>query len=84
MRKILGILVLAAVTAISLTGCVGANARDLEGVPPSTPQKIEVYMNVDGFPNVTRLCIAGLAFVTTSRELDALDRVPQWDGWCAL
>lgn len=83
MRKILGILAAGLLTTVALTGCVGANARDLEGIPPMNPQKIEVYMNVDGFPNVTRLCIAGLAFVTTSRDMDALSRVPQWDSWCA-
>lgn len=39
-------------------------------------------MDVDGFPNVTELCINGVAFATTSRDLNAITRIPQWDAFC--
>ena len=72
--------VLLAVTLVG--GCQGANTRDLEGVEPRTPDKIEAYVNIDGQPNLSRLCIDGVAFLTNSREHTAVMRVPEWDGWC--
>jgi hypothetical protein len=71
---------LAGVAAVG--GCQGANTRDLKGVSAKNPSKTELYANVDNHPNIVRLCIDGLAFVTTSREMDPLLRVPEWDAWC--
>lgn len=65
----------------ALTGC-GANVRDLEGVPIKEPQKIEIYANLDKHPNIVRLCIDGIAWVTTTRELESVTRVPEYDAWC--
>ena len=73
------------VLATVLVGCSNQTKRDLEGVPVREPDKSEVYLNVDQYPNVTRLCIDGLAFATTTRENNAaIFRVPEWDKtWCA-
>ena len=65
-------------------GCQGANSRDLEGVPFKDPDKVEVYINVDGNPNITRLCIDGVAFGTTSRDYGNVFREPGWDRWCGV
>lgn len=78
------IISLVAVTAagLALAGC-GANQRDLENVPLTNPDKIEIYANIDQHPNIARLCIGGVAFATTTREYgDAVLRVPEWDAWC--
>lgn len=72
------------VAAVTLTGCsLGANDRDLEGIHYKDPDKIEVYINIDQHPNIARICIAGVAFATTSRDYSALTRIPEWDSWCA-
>jgi len=59
-----------------------ANTRDLENVQPRIPDKVESYTNIDMHPNVVRLCIGGVGFVTTSRDYDAIMRVPEFDAWC--
>ena len=70
------------VVIFSLTAC-GANDRDLEGVNGKHPDKIELYINVDQHPNLVRLCIDHVAFVTTSRDNGQnFLRVPEWDSWC--
>ncbi|GAA4258390.1 hypothetical protein [Dactylosporangium darangshiense] len=74
--------VVAVAVAVALGGCSSddANAHDLKGVPWKTPDKIEVYANVDGHPNITRVCIDGVAFATTSRDAGQnFMRVPEWD-----
>lgn len=53
-------------------------------MPAKDPDKIELYLNIDQYPNVVRLCIGGVAFATTTRDFTALVRVPEWDRtWCA-
>jgi hypothetical protein len=79
----LGIAIVA--LALILGGCnfgQGSDSRDLEGVPLTDPQKIEVYANVNGHPNIVRLCIDGRAFITTTRARFAMLRADYWDGWC--
>ncbi|MEC3978312.1 hypothetical protein [Amycolatopsis sp. H20-H5] len=50
---------------------------------------VDVYRNADNFPNVARVCVQGLAFVTTSsgRGESAgaapIIRVADWDSFCA-
>lgn len=78
----LAALALVGVTTIVIAGC-GANVRDLEGVPIVEPQKVEIYVNLDGHPNIVRMCIDGVAVMTTTRDLNAVQLVPAWDGWCA-
>lgn len=82
MKKLLLIPAVAILGGLALVGCQGSNTRDLEGVPFKEPDKIEVYVNVDGNPNITRLCIGGVAFGTTSRDYGNVFRVEQWDSWC--
>ena len=68
-----------------LAGCSNQTVRDLEDVPVRDPDKVEIIVNVDGFPNITRLCIDGVAFATTTRDASAAAafRVPEWDtAWC--
>lgn len=60
----------------------GNNFRDVEGVPSKNPDAIVVYNNVDQHPNIAKVCIEGVAFATTTRDLDALTRVPEWDRTC--
>lgn len=69
-----------AVVVLGLAGCQGANTRDLEGIKGQDPPKIEIYNNIDGHPNPVRLCIDGVALLTTTRDLSAVTLVPAWDG----
>ena len=70
----------------SLAGCpgettTGGGAHDLKGIEYQDPQKAEMYTNVDGYPNIVRLCIGGVAFATTTRpDFTAVIRVPEWDA----
>lgn len=70
--------------AAAATGCTNYSATDsdLEGVPPTDPDKVEAVRNINGHPNMVRLCIDGVAVLTSSREYDAITRVPEWDTWC--
>lgn len=65
----------------SLTAC-GNSFRDLNGIPNKDPDRAEMYSNVDGYPNVVRICIDHVAFATTTRDNSpaALIRVPEWDA----
>ena len=54
----------------------------------TVPDKVEIISNVDNHPTIVRMCIDGLAFRTVSSThsglaTPAVDRVPEWDGWCA-
>lgn len=74
--KAAGLVVLA---LVAVAGC-GNSRRDLNGVPNMVPQKAEMYANIDGYPNVVRICIDHVAFATTTREAQAaIMRVPEWD-----
>lgn len=75
--------VLAGVGALMLGGCSNQTIRDLEGVPIQNMDKAEIYANVDEFANVVRGCIDGVAFAFTTRDYQAITRVPEWDSWCA-
>lgn len=77
MKKIVGVLLVGAV-ALALAGC-GSSRRDLNGIPNKDPDKAEMYSNVDGYPNVVRICIQGVAFATNTRQYDSMIRVPEWD-----
>lgn len=81
-KKATALAALLAAAVAGTTGCQGANTRDLEGIKIKDPKKAEIYANLDQHPNIVRLCIDGLAFLTTSRKEDVILRVPEWDGWC--
>lgn len=70
--------------AALLAGCSGSNYRDLEQVPLTEPQQVEIYANLDGHPNLVRLCIDSKAFITTTRKGGAAwRRADYFDDWCA-
>ena len=79
------VVVLAAV-ALAATGAActpGNNFRDVEGVKSQDPDLIESYNNLDGHPNIAKVCIDGVAFATTTRENNAaIQRIPDWDSTC--
>lgn len=44
---------------------------------------VQVFRNIDGFPNVARVCADGVAFAVTSTESGpGMVRVPEWDAVC--
>ncbi len=61
-----------------LVACSG-QSRDVEGIEFKDADRIEGFNNVDGHPNLVRLCVGGLAFITTQREHIPFERVPEWD-----
>ena len=77
--KLLAIALLAA----ALGGCARDNFRDVEGVSSKNPDSIEAYNNLDGHPNIAKVCIDGVAFATTTRDAQAaIQRVEDWDRTC--
>ena len=67
-------------TSLALSACGDANQMDVKGVDGRKPDKIEAYANIDQHPNIVRICIDKVAFLTTSREAgNNLMRVPEWD-----
>lgn len=48
------------------------------------PDSIEVFQNVQMHPNLARVCIDGTAWLTTTRDLDSVERVPEWDQYCPV
>lgn len=81
MKKI--IIAAVAAGALLLGGCNwgsdDANKKDVLNVPGLKPDKLEVFTNVDGHPNVAVLCIHKVAWVTTTRIGEAIQRVPEYD-----
>ena len=78
-------LVVAAIVLAGVgTACSpGNNFRDVEGVASKDPDLIEAYNNLDGHPNIAKVCIDGVAFATTTRDAQAaIQRVPDWDSTC--
>ncbi|HEY8374578.1 MAG TPA: hypothetical protein VIL00_17750 [Pseudonocardiaceae bacterium] len=86
---------LATVVALALTGCTTrTSSRDeQENRSPNLVgdvDYVEIYRNTDHFPDVARVCVQGLGFVTTSTDdrragshrSGPLLRVPEWDGFC--
>lgn len=84
-----------AVSALALSACTSQHLQDLDtsteflthNVEPievivTAPDSVEVFLNVDMHPNLARVCIDGIAFLTTTRDLDAVDRVAEWDPYC--
>ncbi len=76
----------AALTLLLAAGCdtnsLSGGFKDLENVKPQNPDKAILLNNVDGFPNITIVCVGGVALVTTTRDaagalqhFDALDKL---------
>lgn len=62
--------------------CTGNNFRDVEGVPSADADSYKLWNNVDGHPNLVRVCADGVAFLTTTRDYTAVVRIPEWDKFC--
>ena len=74
----------AVITAGIVAGCAGnPQLDDLRNTSVLYPNYAVTFMNVSNFPNVTELCINGIAFATTTRDYNAILRIPQWDAFCA-
>ena len=77
------VLAAAALAAVSTACTPGNNFRDVEGVASKDPDLIEAYNNLDGHPNIAKVCIDGVAFATTTRDAQAaIQRVEAWDDTC--
>lgn len=68
-------------TAAAVAAC-SPQLKDQGDVAQANPDYIVTYLNVDGFPNPTVICIMGVGFVTISREYNSLTPVPKWDAFC--
>ena len=73
--------------ALLLAGCQQQQTKDLEGVTTREPDRSELIVNVDQYPNMVILCIHGEGFVTTTRDYEPITHIPEWSakakGWCA-
>ena len=77
------VVVVCGALAIGTACSPGNNFRDVEGVRSQDPDLIESYNNLDGHPNIAKVCIDGVAFATTTRDAQAaVQRVPDWDSTC--
>lgn len=72
----------AAALVLALGACSN-DPNDLEGVPEMKPSKAEIYRNVEGHPDLVRLCIDKEAFVTVGDDAAAVVPVPGWNAWCS-
>jgi hypothetical protein len=83
-RLLVPMLAFTAVATAGLGACSpGNNFRDVKGVKSQDPDLIESYNNLDGHPNIAKVCIDGVAFATTTRDAQAaIQRVPDWDATC--
>ena len=83
-KTVIGAAAAAAVigTTVFAAGCSN-QLNDLGGVGQVKPDYIVTVLNVESFPNVTEMCIRGAGFATTTRDYDAIIRVPAWDPFCA-
>lgn len=80
--KRIAALILAGIATLIFTACSN-QLNDMEAIPQKAPDYVVTYLNVDNFPNVTLLCIKGIGFATTTRDLNSLERIPEWDAFCA-
>lgn len=81
MRKF-GIIIVAGLAMVFGSACTGNNFRDVKGVPSGDADSYKLFNNVDGHPNLVRVCADGLAFLTTTRDYHAVERIPEWDHFC--
>lgn len=80
MRRILALLPL---VALGAAACTGTSFRDYEGGEVRDPNSVAAFTNVDGYPNVVKICIDDVAFATTTRpDFGSIMRVPEWDDDC--
>lgn len=90
-RQTIAVAAAAALAVLALTGC-SAQLGDRTGGSGRDPDKlsdvdyVEVYRNIDNFPNIAKVCVGGVAFAATStrdgQTSPSLVRVPEWDASC--
>jgi hypothetical protein len=84
MRKLVVIAVLAGALGFGAVACTPpweGSIRDLEDAEVRDAD-VTVYNNINRHPNIARVCTDGVAWVTTSREFDSLERMEDWDELC--
>jgi len=82
-RKTVATAVLAVAAVSAAAGC-SSQLNDQKGVGQALPDYTLTYLNVSDFPNITLVCIKGVGFATTTRDNNAaIQRVTEWDGFCA-
>lgn len=95
MKRVLLLLV----AVLVLGACTTAMSRDInlphsfadvsvefdEGqVDVTLADHYDVFYNMDQHPNLVRVCVDGVAVMTTTREYgDAVTLVPEWNEYCA-
>jgi len=90
-RVFVGLLLLA------VAGCSSAHTRDIDtptkwfetsvemdedDLRVISPDDVTIWLGLDGHPNLARVCLDGLGFVTSTSEFKAYERVPEWDEYC--
>jgi len=84
MRKYFVAATAALALVLTLGACANDTVLDNENAPVADADVV-VYNNIDGHPNIARVCADGVAFATTTREYgDAVTRVPEWDHLCEV
>lgn len=88
---------MALTVALIVTACSSAMSRDIdtptelaatsvelgpEQLSMQAPDQVDLFYNLDSHPNIVRLCIDGVALLTTSRDLNAVQLVPEWNDYC--
>lgn len=69
--------------ADTATACGSDNMRDLNNINSLNPDYAEIYNNTDQHPNIGLICVRGVGFATTTRDYNAIQRVPAWDNFCS-
>lgn len=84
MRRLVVSVVLVASLVFGAAACTPpweGSIRDLEKAEVRDAD-VTVYNNINRHPNIARVCTDGVAWVTTSRDFDALERMEEWDELC--
>jgi len=77
-----GLLLAGAIATGSFVAGCSSQFHDQGGIAQANPDYVLTYLNVDGFPNPTVMCIQGVGFVTISRDYQSLQEVPEWKAFC--
>lgn len=67
-------------TVVGINACAPQQLRDLENVPVEDMQNVRIYVNVDNYANTVVGCVESVAFVFTTRDYEAIMRVPELDA----
>jgi len=77
-----GLLGLVVAGALGMNLACSNQLHDQGGVAQANADYIVTYLNVDGSPNVTFMCIEGVGFASTTRDFTSLIPVPGWNDFC--